>query len=239
MTHKSGLRQSYETATGKSGSVTGAYDNIRIAVAEDLGSTGYLYANMNFSIFRILIPQILGYDSAPYENNPWLPANFHELLTAAVFHAYSNQVLGSVGINGSCEPTDPNPTVLYRFPYTGVSGWTTESYVLGCGGYGYYLSANQLAAFLSYLRYTDDLLSPATRDLMNDGRLGWKAYTGTHGTYLGHGGQWKKGSGGMDGCVMSFHIHVDASLLINSRVGDYPLPCTILRQAFDDAWVAN
>lgn len=238
MTHTSGLRQSYETATGKSGKVTGAYDNIRIAVGEDLGSTSYAYANMNFSIFRILVPQIRGYDSALYENVSFLPEGYHEALTAVLFDIEVREMLNSVGIDGGCEPSGADPTVLYRFPYLGDPGWQTGSYLLGCGGYGLYLSANGLTSFLSHLRYTDELLTPAQRAQLTGGLLGLKRWTGQHGTYTGHDGQWKKGAGGMDGCALSFSIHVDASLLINSRVGDYPLPCSILRDAFDDAWVA-
>jgi CubicO group peptidase (beta-lactamase class C family) len=42
MTHRSGLRQSYELATGKGGKVTGAYENIGLAVSQDVGDTSTL-----------------------------------------------------------------------------------------------------------------------------------------------------------------------------------------------------
>jgi hypothetical protein len=38
---------------------------------------------------------------------------------------------------------------------------------------------------------------------------------------------------------MAFPIVVEASLLINSVGGSYPYQCTVLRNAFDNAWVAN
>ncbi|GAA5128740.1 serine hydrolase domain-containing protein [Haloechinothrix salitolerans] len=237
MTHTSGLRQNYETATGEGGKVTAAYDNIRKAVEQDLGSTSYSYANMNFGIFRIMLPAMLldtavpGYDFSVPLADQW------DELTAEMFNDHMTGLFASVGITGGCAPSDPDPTVLYRFPDDGASGWQTESYVAGCGGYGYYLSANDLAAFFSHLRYTDDLLSPALRDLMRDAKLGLRTVGGEHGTYYGHGGAWGISTGAMTSCVLSFPIHVDASLVINSSGGDYGSTCGVLANAFDDAWV--
>ncbi|MPZ00500.1 MAG: serine hydrolase [Actinophytocola sp.] len=237
MTHTSGLRQNYETATGKGGKVTAAYENIKIAVEQDLGSTSPYYANMNFGIFRIMLPKMLldtevpGYDFSVPLADQW------DELTAEIFNDHMAGLFASVGVTGSCAPSDPDQTVLYRFPHDGASGWQTESYVAGCGGYGYYLSANDLTAFFSHLRYTDELLSPATRDLMRDGKLGLQTVSGERGTYYGHGGAWGISTGAMTSCVLSFPIHVDASLVINSSGGDYGSTCGVLAKAFDNAWV--
>lgn len=237
MTHTSGLRQNYETATGKGGKVTAAYDNIKIAVEQDLGSTSPSYANMNFGIFRIMLPAMLLDTAVPgYDFSVPLADHWDEL-TAEMFNDHMAELFTSVGVTGSCAPSDPDPTVLYRFPDNGASGWQTESYVAGCGGYGYYLSANDLTAFFSHLRYTDDLLTPALRDLMRDGKLGLQTVGGERGTYYGHGGAWGINTGAMTSCVLSFPIHVDASLVINSSGGDYGSTCGVLAKAFDDAWV--
>ncbi|WP_034268213.1 serine hydrolase domain-containing protein [Haloechinothrix halophila] len=237
MTHTSGLRQNYETATGKGGKVTAAYDNIKIAVEQDLGSTSYSYANMNFGIFRIMLPAMLLDTEVPgYDFSVPLAAQWDEL-TAEIFNDHMEDLFASVGVTGSCAPSDSDATVLYRFPYDDASGWQTESYVAGCGGYGYYLSANDLTGFFSHLRYTDELLSPATRDLMRDGKLGLQTVGGEHGTYYGHNGAWGISTGAMTSCVLSFPIHVDASLVINSSGGDYGSTCGVLATAFDDAWV--
>ncbi|SNY60979.1 hypothetical protein [Paractinoplanes atraurantiacus] len=98
------------------------------------------------------------------------------------------------------------------------------------------MSANGITSFLSHLRYTDKVISAGARKLMVDENVGMYSYTGAYGTYHGHNGVWtQSGNRGMRSCAMSFHIHVDASLLVNSR-GDYPSPCTILLDAFDNAW---
>ena len=102
---------------------------------------------------------------------------------------------------------------------------------------GYNLSANGIASFISHVRYTNTLVSPAARSLMVDGGLGLKAYAGAHGTYHGHGAVWAMSGGrGMRGCVMSFDIQVDVALLVNSR-GDYPSGCAVVVEAYDNAWV--
>lgn len=77
--------------------------------------------------------------------------------------------------------------------------------------------------------------------------LGWLdpvafgAYvSGTFADYRAHGGDYPLSDvPGMTGCMMNFHINVQASLLINSRGGDLGgHACALLRDAFDGAWVA-
>ncbi len=240
MTHRSGLLQNYQTATGTTGGVsTGSWANIRIAVGQDLGSQTYKYANMNFSIFRIMVPKIAyGVDLSKLYDAP--PANVTaaqiDYLTGVVFLGYLKPVLELAKATVSCSNSDANPTKLYAFPTNGQVGWGPADYVTGCGGYGYNMSANGVASFISHVRYTDKLVSAAARSLMVDGRLGLQAYAGDHGTYHGHGAVWAQSGGrGMRGCVMSFHVKVDVALLVNNR-GDYPQACTVVVEAFDNAW---
>jgi hypothetical protein len=240
MTHRSGLLQNYQTATGTSAGVsTGSWGNIRIAVGQNVGSKSYKYANMNFSIFRILVPKIAYgldlsklYDAPP----PNVTAAQIDYLTGLAFLAYLKPVLALAGAPVSCSNSDPNPTKLYVYPTAGQAGWGPADYVSGCGGYGYNMSANGIASFISHVRYTDKLVSPAARSLMFDEKVGLQAYNGAHGTYHGHGAVWAQSGGrGMRGCVMSFSIKVDAALLVNSR-GDYGQACAVVVDAFDKAW---
>jgi CubicO group peptidase (beta-lactamase class C family) len=240
MTHRSGLLQNYQTATGTTaGKSTGSWDNIRIAVGQNLGSKSYKYANMNFSIFRIIVPKIAyGLDLSKLYDAP--PANVTpaqiDYLTGMVFVGWLKPVLAPAGAPVSCSNADPNPTKLYATLPAGQPGWGPADYVSGCGGYGYNMSANGIASFISHVRYSTKLVSASARSLMVDGQLGLKAYSGKFGTYHGHGAVWAQSGGrGMRGCVMSFNIEVDVALLINSR-GDFPQGCTIAVEAFDNAW---
>jgi hypothetical protein len=240
MTHRSGLLQNFQAATGSAGGKsTGSWDNIRTAIGQDLGSKTYKYANMNFSIFRIMVPKIAYgvdlsglYDAPP----PNVTAAQIDYLTGVVFLGYLKPVLALAKAPVSCSSTDPAPTKLYLYPAGGQAGWGPADYVAGCGGYGYNMSAGGITSFISHVRYTTTLVSAAARSLMVDGQLGLKAYTGAHGTYHGHGAVWAQSGGrGMRGCVMSFALKVDATLLVNSR-GDYPSACTVVQDAFDHAW---
>jgi hypothetical protein len=239
MTHRSGLLQNYQTATGTTaGKSTGSWGNIRIAVGQDLGSKSYKYANMNFSIFRIMVPKIAyGVDLSVLYDAP--PANVTpaqiDYLTGLVFLAHLKPVLALAGAQVGCGNTDAKPTRLYAMD--GKAGWGPADYVQSCGGFGYNMSANGIASFISHVRYTGALVSPAARSLMVDGGLGLQSYQGEHGTYHGHGAVWAMSGGrGMRGCVMSFGIQVDVALLVNSR-GDYPSGCGVVVEAFDNAWV--
>lgn len=247
LTHESGLWQSFQDATGASDgatSSTGTYDNIRIAV-ENLQpgfSTGDPYANMNFSIFRLILPKLVwGYDWSLLYDNPFpLPAAIFDMLYGIYFEVLLQNLYAPIGVSISCSNSDPNPTILYHWPYAFVSGWEVPSYLRSCGGFGFHVTAHDLASFMSHLRYTEQLVSEETRNQMYDEELGIFQYAG--GDYVGHSGRWRNpGVGGMRSCVMSFDIHVDASLVINSvdtfTPVTQPSACTVLRTAFEDAWV--
>ena len=103
---------------------------------------------------------------------------------------------------------------------------------------------DELAAFMAHLRYTDTLLSASTRALMDAHFLGWLDptqftwSTGAFGLYHNHGGDWFHSPGEAHTCMMKFPIQVEVSLVINSERGFSPHQCRILRNAFDNAWVA-
>ena len=79
---------------------------------------------------------------------------------------------------------------------------------------------------------------------MDDNFLGWRKVsgspTGDYGIYLAHGGGLHYGSGnnetGMTSCIMNFPNGAQVALLINS-LGTYGNKYTLLKEAFDNAWV--
>jgi hypothetical protein len=140
MTHTSGLLQNYQTATGTSGGQsTGSWDNIKIAIEQDLGSQTYRYANMNFSIFRIMLPKVAyGLDWSNYYHKPppgVTPAHY-DTLTGIIFEDYVQNLMAKAGAALGCSSVDPTPTRLYAFPTDGAAGWGPVSYITSCGGFG-------------------------------------------------------------------------------------------------------
>ena len=246
LTHRSGLDAANVSCCGTAGQTLASLQSIIAA-----GSTGAsdnqpsVYTNANFSLLRILIPQIA--------NGPGVIANWANIwpLDAVYAARYSiyvdNNVLAPAGINKlTCAPDeDPEArTLLYSVNAPNGMGLDPGDWSLSCGATGWYLSANELASFLAFLRFTNEIIGPATRELMDELFLGWLdpvAFAGfvqgTFGVYRAHGGDYQSGNRGMTGCMMNFHINVQTSLVINSVGGNLGgHACTLLKDAFDAAW---
>lgn len=206
----------------------------------------YVYQNANFGIFRVIIPALLGVD---IYGDPQTPP---DVLAAQTYVDYlKTQVFDQNGTLPDCKPNEDlfgARTLAYAFPDDGNPGVDMGDWSLGCGGGGLHLSAYELARFLARLRFTSEIISPLWRARMNDGFLGYmdpastSGYAwanGAFGVYRGHGGDLDYGARGVDACAMSYSIAVQAVVLINSRLGNYPYQCAALAQAFDAAWVAK
>jgi CubicO group peptidase (beta-lactamase class C family) len=242
LTHRSGFGQS--AASGSD------YNNLRVLVALPVPAKGsYDYDNDNYGLMRVLIAVMLGAD---LQNLPLDKGAF----TTAVFLNYATAAYGAVGVPFSCEPAASAPTLQYDFPDTGNPGYAEPSRSLSCGGFGVMVSARNLARTLAYLRYTQDLMPGSSFQQMKSGYLGFSdparsSYAqGQFGVYHSHGGDWdhggNSGNGGLDACAMMFPINVEASVLINSSRQDsgvgYPnggYQCSVIKWAFENAWVAN
>ena len=231
MTHTSGFGQI---------GAKNSYENLRIAIATDVGSQVFSYSNANFGLMRVLAAGLQGID----------PVDYGEFdagaLTTAAFLLYAQFLYGSIGVDVDCMSTDPTPTVQYKFPDDGTSGFPEPNDQLGCGGFGWFISANELAAVMTNLRNTTNLLSPAARTAMQDGYLGfmdpanygWIDDLALGANYV-HGGDWFHDDGELHSCVIAFPIQVEVSLVINSARGFAPYQCDLLETAFDNAWVAD
>ncbi len=236
MTHQSGIDQN-----GVKGS---DYASLREVIAKDVGSKSFNYNNANYGMLRVLAAGVMGID----------PVNFTEFdpgsLTAAAFIIEAQTLYSGIGVSVDCGPNDEKPTVQYRFPDTGKAGYAEPARGLTCGGYGWHISAREITNVMAHLRYTSELVPAASfaemkskyLGLMDPARYG-SFVNGKFGVYLGHGGDWDHGSGGLDACYLMFPIVVESAVLINSSGGKYGASgvyqCTALKEAFDSAWVAK
>ncbi len=237
MTHRSGFDQN---------DVAGSdYASLRDVIAKPVGDTSFNYNNANFGILRVLVARLAGVDAGAF-------GEFDGgQLTAAVFMFRAQQLYGDIGVPFFCSSEAVAPTRQYRFPDDGTSGYLEPDRTLQCGGYGVNISAVNLARVLSFWRYTNDLLPTAMRNAMRDQHMGlmdparYGFAQGTFGVYQGHGGDWDHGSDGLDTCMYSFPNLIEASVVVNSSrktTGGY-LPvshqCSVLKWAYEGAWVAN
>ena len=88
----------------------------RGVIAQDVGSTGWSYANANFGLLRVAVAGLLGIDPVDY------PGEEPDVLTAAAFIVEAQALYDSIGVSVDCEATDANPTIQYDFPDTGAAG---------------------------------------------------------------------------------------------------------------------
>ena len=230
MTHRSGFGQN---------NIGNDYASMKAGIESNVGSTSFSYENANFGLMRVLVTGLMGIDPVDY------PEFDPAVLTAAAFQIKADEAYDPIGVEIDCASNDINPTVQYNLPDGGASGYTEPNRQLTCGGYGWFISSNELAAVLTHLRNTENLLSTQARTKMQQDFLGfmdpanYSFTSGTYGTYYMHGGDWSHGSGELHSCVAAFPITVEVGLVINSERGDFPYQCSLLKNAFENAWVAK
>jgi len=200
----------------------------------------HVYTNANYSLMRAMLPQVIGAEELVESLMQQFSVGD---VYAAIYTDYVQQnVLAPAGITRlNCTPyeSENSRTLIYNLQQPNDSGFDGGSWFEACGANGWYMSSVDLARFLVYLRYTDDILDSKTRELMNDNFLGWHDPTvfaahvdGRFGTYRGHGGTY-----GMQNCMINFHINVEAVVAVNSSGGSFTVHlCRELKTAFDEAW---
>jgi hypothetical protein len=150
---------------------------------------------------------------------------------------------GAIGALASTSPLEPVPTRYYASA-SSFQGVDYPNWAMWAGGGGWHLSARELAAFLAFITYTEDIIDETQRAGMDAFRLGWRptgTYNGTFGDYLGHGGSINSQANGVTGnvraAIMKFNLQVEASLVANSGiVGLGGSAANVLQRAYDAAW---
>jgi hypothetical protein len=250
LTHQSGLDPNGLSCCTEAGQTLETLEQIiETGTPGILGFSQADYTNANYSLLRILIPQITIGEAVISNYANVLPEDFVYAELYAQF--VTNEVLQPANVNvPGCSPREDTSsrTQYYSFTSPGDPGIDLGDWSLSCGATGWYLSAFELGSLLAFVRHTNSVIDDEIRDLMDDGNLGWlnpitfSSYVdGEFGVYSAHGGDIGSGGNpGMTGCMMNYPIQVQATLLINSRGGNLGgHACTLLRDAFDNAWVAN
>lgn len=262
--HESGLDNN-TSASGGSFGTTLVYSGLQNSIAG--GQTGmktFVYQNVNYALFRVIIPTLFwGGNPADLVDPDGILPTDNPSLTSLLYQWYvGNNVLAPAGVSGpdangewpGVQPTAGTETLSYFFPNASgnVPGASWGNWSPIAGGGGWHLSAYDLAAFMAYLRFSDTILSPAARTLMNDRFFGYhdpavstlyaSFALGKFGVYRGHGGDLGVTpvglpTKGMDACAMNFSYGTQAVVLINSVGGTYSYQCDVLQEAFDASLV--
>ncbi|PVV14031.1 MAG: hypothetical protein B6D77_03685 [gamma proteobacterium symbiont of Ctena orbiculata] len=222
--------------------------------------SAYSYKNANTALLRILIPQVwVAMGGAPYAE---VTAGNHDLMYLAYVQGNIFEPIGIYSVGCWMQP-NYQEALAYSFDHVETGGIAHEIDLgKGCGGHaGLRLSAVELAKYLAYLRYSDEIISLSQLGLINSEELGWG--DATDGKYTKSGAWFSSyevdintNEGGLyldlplklntqykyrkasRACVALLPYGVEASLVINSEYeggGEDYSTCGILRDAFDFA----
>jgi CubicO group peptidase (beta-lactamase class C family) len=181
LTHSAGLLNDAMTYTE-------IQQQIQLGIVQASKSTP-TYRNINFALFRILLPLIQATGPNPSFVDPG-PAG-RDITTQNYYATYMNQhVFQPLGIfdatlNGT---TSPPFALYYPFPAGSATGQAPGNWTALAGGGGWNLSTAEIYRVLSSLGSDNVLLSDGQKTQMNDGCLGWDCSVMSQPGYRGKNG---------------------------------------------------
>lgn len=222
LTHRAGLRDN--------GNMT--YDGLRQEVQHGVQLADQekaVYNNLNFALFRVLLPFMEGFSDPGAASRAEATANFYV--------SYMQQhVFQPVGVmDADCKPGPGSDTALhYRFPPGDAHGVEAGDSTLICGGAGWVLSASDLFKVVTSLIHDNRLLSKAQKRQMDEDCLGWDCSVTAQGDFRGKNGIWFYGNGASNQAFMGiFQGKVGVVVVTNSQPpGNIN---SIVSKAFHDA----
>ncbi len=242
LTHTSGLNANLNSDY--------RYDDLRDYAEAGINPADktFKYQNANFAMFRVAIPYLRfganGVDGIA-ALVPFAP--FAEVIAGIYIETVREIAFAPTGfVEAGCVPSDPTPTMYYPQPPNGQAGLPPGDWITQCGSGGWYMSSVELVGVMAFRRYSNMILSPAMRQAMDFGFLGWmnparSGYgfaKGLYGVYRTHGGDL---TNALDACYMEFFNDVQVAVIANSADGNYlgngSYQCSGLKWAFENAFV--
>ncbi len=243
LTHTSGLRQGVTS-----------YDSIRATCGRVLGGgKSRSYANINFALFRILLPFINNIATMQAQANAASNNNttsaFEALLSQQYQNIIQNRVFAPAGIsNATCNNANvlgAQSSVFSEGPTTNTistaGDWTELS-----GGGGYYLTAFQVAQLQAYLYNSSELLSNSQLDEMKNNLYGFDpedSPTTSRGKAYGKDGAliWSNSgltpAPGMQTYICRYPNKIEVTIFTNSiSNGSFRAIGTLALNAYEDSW---
>jgi CubicO group peptidase (beta-lactamase class C family) len=252
LTHRSRLAQN-ENPSDSFASLKTVVEDFDLA-----GDDVFVYQNINYGLFRVLIPWMWEKGRDEWEAE-YLASNNKAHITAARYQQFiQEEILADLSLSDDpqCGPEEVT-TLAYIFPWDGKRGKQSTDFAF-CGGGGWHFSAQDLTEFVATRQFTDLVLEPGTLKQMKKNFLGYmdpangyKFAEGAFGTYYGHGGDlgyqvdieqkeiWfgDPPSFAYHTCMMEFPGGIHASLFMNSNaMAGVPYQCAILKSAYESAW---
>lgn len=247
LTHSSGLTESSHS-----------WDSIRATVARGLDNPAKpanVYANINFALFRAIIPYLIDKDEAIAKDNSMNNAAFESWLSAQYIKYVQDNIFTPIGMsNITCTPSAATAMGFNECAANagvcGVITMTPTDQSNAAGGAGYFMSAWELARFMVYLRHTNYILDATQRSMMDNNLLGWDpndSQMTDRGPSYGKDGAWFSdfnnsgnndlGDPGMQTSIVKYPGNIEVVLFVTSIRGPWRGLSTITTSAYNSAWV--
>lgn len=223
------------------------YDGIKTCIETGVDNAKTRnYLNVNFALFRILIPAMWkGMNDAPT-----IDLNDEASVADAFIQYMQENVFEKAGMSGiSCLP-DPRLTATLYYSSDDIGTLNNGTYytdrTLICGGGGFYLSVIQMAAMNAYFNHSETFFDSDIRDIMREHGIGFELSGSSdeiHGDYYPKNGS-NGGSDPFDQGMQTQIVHypingVEISMAMNCQ--GVSIPGGSLRQmlydAYNNAWV--
>lgn len=241
--HTSGIR-----------TATTTWDSLRAVVASPtVQPPSYSYANANFGLFRALLPKLDDQEAFDSQEAVSAPDDFDRWMSRKYVEIMNERVFGPAGVTNATCDVDPGKVTTQALneinnpPLNpqGFGDWTER-----CGGGGFYLSVSEMARVMAYLVHTQNILSIAQRNTMDQGQLGWDpndVFATNYGMAYGKDGAlFRDGDGdgglsagdsGLQTWVGKFPNQVELAMAVNSVGTNWRPLAQIARAAYEGAWV--
>jgi hypothetical protein len=213
---------------------------------------GGCYANHNFALFRIIVPHLTGYSSTGKAD-----ATVDSDTQTRFLNYLDTNILSTAGVPAvATAPSGNEPTLYYPFPAGNVRGQQFGDLRSRVGGYGIWLSSDELGNFLAR-RYSTAVLGGALAVEQDENLLGWefqelvlhanaRTHGGMHPNNLGAEVKTlamsicQRRNGPTSTCINGVHV----ALLMNSAINTGPTPPAIplfreripVQEAYNASW---
>lgn len=242
--HESGLQ-----STNNNFDTTLGYRGLRNCIETGvINSQNRNYLNVNFALFRILIPSLWSAvdntNDIDLENDVNTQFMYLLYMQENIFDILSLPLVG-------CVPEDESSATLYYNKNdinTNTNGSFYSNWNNKAGGGGYFMSAIEMTKVNAFFEHTQILVTEEQRDIMKEHRLGMDIADPsdeTHGNYYGKGGSIGSNndstvSQGVRTQIVMFPSNgIDCVIVMNSQ-GVTLNNTTSLRQmiynAYNNAW---
>ncbi|GAB2797655.1 hypothetical protein GCM10027275_48960 [Rhabdobacter roseus] len=197
LTHRSGITGFADHCTNGS-YVENVWSGLKSLTEKGIKESNhgnYCYQNVNFGLFRVLIPSLLGYTFTGQDDTD-------EAATQQMYLSYlQSTFFTKAGIPAQHLLTNSpqRPTLGYDYPYSGTFGFNPGSFEATVGAYGFYLSAQEAGRLYAQAFSTPDesLLTQAMKDSILTKGYGTYSTITPYGRFSYHDGWWYIRSGGV------------------------------------------